>query len=138
GSSAGTSNIIVFDTLSTATTFTATSVPAATYFVRVKARNGAGTSAASNESVVVVGGSTCATAPGSPTGLTSSVTGSSVTISWTAPASGCAPTGYVVEAGSAAGLSNLANFNTGSAATTFSASGVGAGTYFVRVRAANS
>jgi plastocyanin len=138
GSTAGSSNIIVFDTLSTAVTFTATSVPAATYFVRVKARNSAGTSGASNETVIVVGGSACVTAPGAPTGLTGSATGSSVTISWTAPAGGCAPAGYVIEAGSATGLSNLANFNTGSTATTFSASGVGAGTYFVRVRAANA
>jgi hypothetical protein len=43
----------------------------------------------------------------------------------------------VVQAGSSSGLSNLANFNTGGTATTFSAAGVGGGTYFIRVLAQN-
>jgi predicted phage tail protein len=137
GSSAGSTNIAVFDTLSAATSFTVTGVPAGTYFVRVRARNSAGTSAASNEVVVIVAGGPCAGSPNAPSGLTASVNGSSVSLSWTASGSGCAPTGYVVEAGSTPGASNLANVNTGSAATTFSAGGVPAGTYYVRVRAAN-
>ena len=138
GSSAGATNIAVIDTLSTSTSFTATGVPAGTYFVRVRARNSAGTSAASNEVVVIVGGGACTTAPGAPSGLSASVNGSSVTLTWTAPSGGCPPTGYVIEAGSSSGANNLANFNTGSTATTFSASGVPNGTYFVRVRAGAS
>lgn len=137
GSSAGSANIAVFDTLSTATSFTANGVPAGTYYVRVRARNSAGTSSASNEVVLLVGGGGCTNAPGPPSGLTSSVSGSSVTLSWTGPVGGCAPTGYVLEAGSSTGSSNLANFNTGSTATTFSDGGVPNGTYLVRVRAAN-
>jgi predicted phage tail protein len=137
GSSAGSINIAQFDTSSTATSFTTTGVPAGTYFVRVRARNSAGTSAASNEVVFTIGGG-CTSAPGVPTSLTASVSGSSVTLSWTGPAGGCAATGFVIEAGSSSGLSNLATVNTGSAATTFSAGGVGNGAYFVRVRAVNS
>jgi hypothetical protein len=75
--------------------------------------------------------------PGPPSNLTTSLNGSSLTLSWTAPQLGPA-TSYVVQAGSSSGLSNLANFNTGNTATTYSASGVAPGTYFIRVRGANT
>jgi hypothetical protein len=74
------------------------------------------------------------TAP--PTGLMATAAASTVTLTWTAPSSGT-PTAYVVEAGSSSGLVNLANFSTNSTATSFSAGGVGRGTYYVRVRATN-
>jgi len=41
---------------------------------------------------------------------------------------------YVIEAGSLPGAANLANFSTGTPATSFFASGIPAGTYYVRVR----
>lgn len=85
----------------------------------------------------IAAASAAATAPSAPQNLTGSATGSSVALTWTAPASGDPVTTYVIEAGSAPGLANLANFATGSTATSFSASGVGAGTYYVRVRAQN-
>ena len=44
----------------------------------------------------------------------------------------------MIEAGSARGLADLANFATSSTATTFSASGIGAGSYYVRIRAVNN
>src|SRR5206468_1766347 len=71
---------------------------------------------------------------GGPTNLTATTVGSTVTLSWTAPlaASG---TSYRLEAGSAAGLSDLASFPTGSTATSFSTSGVAPGTYYLRVKA---
>jgi hypothetical protein len=77
-------------------------------------------------------------APNPPLGLTASASGSSVTLSWTAPDAGAAPTDYVIEAGSAPGLADLANFSTGDAVTVFTASGVGAGRYYVRLRSANA
>ena len=70
---------------------------------------------------------------GAPTNLTATVAGSSVTLSWTAPLN-AAVTSYLLEAGSSPGLSNLVRFPTGSAATSFSTSGVASGTYYVRVK----
>lgn len=76
--------------------------------------------------------------PSAPASLTATSAGSSVTLTWTAPASGSPPSEYVIEAGSATGLADLANFATGSSATTFSTSGVGAGRYYLRVRSSNA
>jgi predicted phage tail protein len=61
-----------------------------------------------------------------------------VTLTWNAPGGRCAPTSYVLEAGSSPGANNLANFATGSTATSFATGGVGAGTFYVRVRASNA
>ena len=57
---------------------------------------------------------------------------------WTAPASADPIVAYVIEAGSTPGAANLARFSTGNNATAFYASGVGNGTYFVRVRAVSA
>jgi hypothetical protein len=75
--------------------------------------------------------------PGPPTSLAASVSGSSVTLSWSAPASGDAPTSYVLEAGSAPGASNIALLDLQSTLTTFGSFGVPQGTYYLRMRAKN-
>ena len=133
GTSSGLANLANFSTGNTLTLFYANGVPNGLYFLRVKAANGFGTSGPSNEALVRVGPAP----PNPPTGLTASAIGSSLTLSWNAPLGGDAPTAYTIEAGSAPGLSNLANFSTGSTQTAFSASGVANGTYCVRVRATN-
>ena len=135
GSAPGLANLANFSTGNTATTFSAGGVGAGVYYVRVKATNGGGTSAASNESILTVGGG-CTAAPPAPAGFT--LTGNSnhtVSFAW-----GASPTAtsYIIEAGSASGLTNLANANLGSSATFASFSGVGSGTYFVRLRATNT
>ena len=110
---------------------------AGTYFLRVKASNASGVGAASNEATMVVGGA-CSAAPGAPTNF--ALTGNSggvVSFTWTGSSGG--PTTYIVEAGSASGLANLVpGSDLGSAATTFTATGVGRGTYFVRLRGRNA
>ena len=136
GSAASRADLANFSTGNTATSFSASGVGAGSYFVRVKATNAAGTSAASNEAVLVVGGG-CAGAPGPPSGLAVvSNSGGTVVLSWTA-ASGI-PTSYIVEAGSAPGTANLANSDLGSNATSLTATSVGRGTYFVRIRGKNA
>ena len=76
--------------------------------------------------------------PGSPRSLSSSVSGSSVTLSWAAPDSGGTPSTYIVAAGSTSGSTNIASFSTGNALTTLTVNNVANGRYFVRVSAQNS
>jgi hypothetical protein len=72
--------------------------------------------------------------PGAPFGLQAAVNGGNVTLTWNAPASGPAATSYLIEAGSAAGASNLAQLSTGSPSTSIAVNAP-PGVYFVRVRA---
>jgi hypothetical protein len=134
GSSPGGTNLANFDTGTTGTTLIVTAVPVGTYYVRVRGRNSVGLGAASNEVVVVVTGVPCAP-PGAPSGLVVVVDGSTVTLTWSGIAGVPA---YVIEAGSSPGLSNLANFETPSPSTSFTAFGVGNGSFYVRVKSRSS
>jgi hypothetical protein len=111
-------------------------VPTGVYYLRVRAGNAQGLSAASNEVMVSVPGGPCTTPPQAPTNLSASVSGSLVTLAWQRASTGCAATAYVVQAGSAAGFSDLAILNVGNT-TTLSVSAP-PGTYFVRVVAVNA
>jgi Protein of unknown function (DUF642) len=71
-----------------------------------------------------------------PLNLNALTVGNTVTLTWIAPPDPVVT--YIIEAGSATGAADLANFSTGTTATSFIASGVGTGTYFVRVRAVTS
>lgn len=104
------------------------------YYVRVRATNAEGTSGPSNEVAVVVGPPAC-TPTDAPTNLASTVNGSTVSLTWTAPVSACPPTGYVVQAGSAPRLSDLAVISVPATTLTGTAP---PGTYFVRVVAVNA
>jgi len=112
-------------------------VPAGVYYVRVRAINAEGPGPASNEVVAAVpstGG--CTAPPGPPTSLSGSASGSVVSLQWAPPAAGCAASSYVVQAGSAPGLSNIAVVNVGPA-TSLSATAPN-GAYYVRVVAVNA
>ncbi len=75
--------------------------------------------------------------PPPPTTPRATVRGSALTIDWGAPPLGARPSGYVIEAGSGPGLSNIARAATGTPATTISAAGLGPGTYYFRMRSQN-
>jgi peptidyl-Asp metalloendopeptidase len=135
GSASGLANLANFSTGNTATTFSANGFGAGIYYLRVRASNAAGTGGPSNESRLVVGDA-CASAPPPPIGFASTFnSGGTVSFAWTA-APGA--TTYVIEAGSAPGLSNLASADLGSASTSATFNGIGAGTYYVRLRARNT
>lgn len=133
GTAAGLANIGVLPV--PAASFSFDPVPPGFYFLRVRSRVGTTVSGPSPEVMITVGNVPAPPSP--PQALSSSVAGLIVTFTWTAPAIGT-PTSYVLEAGSAPGLSNLAVFDTGSTATTLVVPGVPPGAYLVRLRARNA
>ena len=134
GSSSGLSNLANFSTGNTATAYSASGIAGGTYYIRVRASDGVGASAPSNETVLRVSG---CTNPGAPTGLSVVLSsGGTIALSWTAGSGN--PTSYIVEAGSSSGLTNVANSDLGSPATSLTATGVAIGTYYVRMRSKNS
>ncbi len=98
--------------------------PPGLYFVRARARNACGTSAASPDALIAVG----CTAPGPASPLAATVSGAQVTLQWHAAAGA---TDYVVEAGSSSGAGNIASIPV---AGTSLVARAPSGTYFVRVR----
>jgi glucose/arabinose dehydrogenase len=108
--------------------------PAGLYYVRVRGVNAFGTGPASGEIEVRVSGpNVCATPPPVPAGLAALVSGVVTRLSWHAAPS---TTAYVVEAGSAPGLSDLHRSDVGRVLSMTATAPEGR--YFVRVRAANT
>ena len=137
GSASGASNITVFDTGGAGTGLTVNNVPPGTYFVRVRGKDSAGTGPASNEVTVIVTGSGPAPGPCVPRNLTGIVIGSDVALGWDEPSgagSQCGSNSYLVQVGSAPGASDLAQVSTPGLIGAFNVSGVGAGTFYIRVR----
>ena len=108
-------------------------VAGGTFFARVTASNACGTSGPSGEVFFTIGAPD--PLPAAPTNLASSLSGNTVSLSWTAPAG--VVTGYVLEAGTGAGLANLGTLRVG-ATPSLVVPGVPAGTYVLRVRAITS
>ena len=133
GSATGLSNLAVINL--TTRLFVFDPVPSGFFFFRVRTRAGANLSAPSNEMMVNPGGG--AAPPDPPQSFAASVNARTVGFNWDPPIVGSAAN-YLVEAGTAPGLSNIARFNTGNAGTTLVVPGVPPGTYYVRLRAVNS
>lgn len=110
-----------------------TNAPSGRYYVRVRSVTANGTSAPSAEVVVATGQ---AAPPLAPLSLLATVQGLAVSFAWTENPLGTDVDRYTLVAGRAPGLSDLAVVPLGRALT-FSA-GAPAGTYYVRVVAANT
>ncbi len=106
---------------------------AGTYFVRVRGVGDTGPGPAGSEVIVTV--PSTSTPPAAPGTLSASASGGVVTLSWGAAAGNA--TSYVIEAGTAAGLTNIGALPTGHLDTSWSVPAP-PGTYFVRVRASNA
>ena len=114
-------------TLGNVTTFRA-DVPPGTYYVRIRAVNDLGESEPTADLQLTAPG-----APAAPTALTESGSGSTVILRWTA-ASGA--TDYILEAGTAAGLTNIVSVRVGN--VTQVTTTAPPGTYYVRIRGLNA
>ncbi|MGE3887093.1 MAG: carboxypeptidase regulatory-like domain-containing protein [Vicinamibacterales bacterium] len=104
------------------------------YYVRVRARNSFGVGPPSEElevNVAAYGPSAPLALPGRPFAWMSA---RRLTLTWAGPATGDEPTGYLVEAGTAAGLANIGSALVAGRFLTFDP--VPDGVYFLRVRAA--
>lgn len=81
---------------------------------------------------------TAAAPPATPTTFAVSAALSTVTMSWTPATTGGAPQRFVVEAGTSPGVYNVGSYTFNAPATTTTVGAVPAGTYYVRLRAANA
>lgn len=112
--------------------FSVPGVPAGTYYVRVHAQNSGGTSPPSNEVSLTVAS---LMPPGVPTLNAPTVSGSTVTLSWT-PGSGDGPTSYTLAASVSPGGAPIATVPLTGTGVSFP--GVPPGTYYLRLTATNA
>jgi hypothetical protein len=135
GSAPGARDLLVQDTGSATPVLDAVA-PFGTYFVRVRAAGappGSPEAVPSNEIAVRVG---CSAPPAPPLDLSATLSATTVTPQWAAPAL-TSVSRYVIEAGSAPGLANLARLVVPASGTTFTTTPP-PGTSHVRVRAENA
>ncbi len=114
--------------------FSAPDIPDGVYYVRVRAIKFGIAGPPSNEVTLIVGHRPCAAAPSAPRSLAAAASGAQVSVNWQ-PGGGEAPTEFLLEAGSGAGLRDIAALSV--AGTSFATSAPN-GTYFLRVRSVNA
>src|SRR5574338_205451 len=126
---------LVANTASTTTSYSHTGLTTGTaYSYKVYAINSVGTSVASSEISVTPTSSSVGALPGFPTGLTATaMSPTQINLSWSAPSDngGYPITGYKIEYRIGSGSYSTLVASTGSAATTYSHTGVTAGQVYV-------
>ena len=110
-------------------------IPPGTYHFRVIAVNTVGPGPPTSEVSVTVGDPLPTTLPSAPQTVTATAVGSTLTVSWAAPATGGPITGYILQVGSASGVYNFYNGPYGTV-TSLSAAAPD-GVYYFRVIAQN-
>lgn len=108
-------------------------VPPGSYYVRLRGVSDTGESAATPDLFL---SPPQIELPGVPRNLRSTKLGGAVTLHWSAPVGGGAVSGYVVEAGTSPGASDIGAVQVGTA-TTFAVP-MAPGSYYVRIRAMNA
>ncbi len=126
GTAPGLANVTTFATVSQG--LVVAGVPTGQYFVRVRATNSVGSSAATADLTINVG----CTPPLAPATFTAAASGNTVTLNWSVAAG---TTQTVIEAGYAPGATAFTIASGGSGAVF---PGVPPGTYYVRTRAVNA
>jgi fibronectin type 3 domain-containing protein len=118
----------------TGTGYTDGSVPPGTYYYKVTAEDAAGNvSAASNEVSATIADTT---APTAPTGVGATATGTSIALSWTASTDDAGVTRYNVHRATSAGFTpTTANRIAQPTGTSYTDTGLVAGTYYYKVTA---
>lgn len=134
GTTSGSSNLAANVLVGNVLTVTGPPLPAGSYFVRVRAVGQFGPGPVSTEVAFTIG---AVAVPGPPTNLVASVSGTTLTLTWGAPASGGQPLAYLIDAGTGPGGTNIAaGVNVGNILG--ASAGVPVGQYFIRVRALNA
>lgn len=127
--------LLVTAPLGAVTSFSA-AAPNGTYVLSLAATNAVGTGPESPPVTVVLPASVAA--PGPPSGLAASVTGTTVAFTWNAPSAGGAVANYLLVAGTSPGFAVPVASVTLGGTPGVSIPGVPPGTYHVRVLALNS
>lgn len=136
-SSAAFTSPVVTNLAAGVTSYTSSGLTAATtYYYRVKAVNGATSSAYSNTANATTNGA--GTVPAAPSGLTATATSSSaITVAWTDNSSD--ETGFVLERAPTNAFASITTIPLGANVTSYANTGLAASTtYYYRVRATNA
>jgi glucose/arabinose dehydrogenase len=112
-------------------------VPPGTYYVRVRGFNEAGLGAASTELTVVVPAGGCTAAPPAPFGFASIVDGRTVRLFWALPSTSNGPTSFVLDAGSAPGVTDIVSASLPANIRSLTVDAP-PGNYYARIRAVNA
>ena len=134
GSASGGADLAVVQAAAPQTMLVFPGIPAGLYYARVRGLSPGGGGASSNEIAITV--RPCIQAPPVPAAFGSTVNGRLVTLGWVVPGTADGPTQFVIEAGSASGLADLAILGVDGVSRGLSVDAP-PGTYFVRMRGVN-